>query len=68
MKYCYVCKQYKKRIFFYKNRACYDGLESRCMFCSKKRNKSMRIKNPDYFKKKHIEFLERNPNYYKNRL
>lgn len=65
MKNCYSCKERKEVIDFYKNKARYDGLDSRCKLCrlqykasNKNQNRAYYCKNKDKFiayKRKHQE-------------
>lgn len=52
-------------MFFYKDAGQPDGLETKCIPCSKKRSKQRRKENPEYFKNAYKKFLEEHPNYQK---
>ena len=51
---------------YYKESKAPDGLKAKCKKCQYFTKKNHRERNREKYKQAFIEFMERNPNYYKN--
>ena len=60
--YCYTFKSYNS---FRKAKTCIDGYRRKCKDCERPMKHLHYINNKEKYKQAFIEFMERNPNYYK---